>query len=324
MSKNIVVCCDGTQNEYSKCNSNIVKLYSFLERNNNQVTFYDPGVGTISTDIFGRFIGSKIGMLLGSAFGYGLTENIEDAYEYIMNRYEPGDRLYLFGFSRGAFTVRALAGMLHKVGILQKGSVNLIPYASKIYNTRNNDDIAKGFKETFSHECKLHFIGVFDTVASLGYFFGKKFFNAKLNPDVKYAYQAISIDEHRKKFPISLWNEETKNDNQIIEQVWFAGSHSDVGGGYKEDEASDFPLSWMLSKAEKCGLKLTGDYYTDLAPSTYSPILHESRTGFWKLWKEVKRKIPEGAKIHFSVLHRKKLDRNYKVELPNKYTEAHN
>jgi Uncharacterized alpha/beta hydrolase domain (DUF2235) len=96
--------------------------------------------------IFGRVLGQRIGKLLGVAFGIGITKNIEDAYRYLMDNFEPGDRLYLFGFSRGAFAVRCLAGMLHKVGLLQKGSGNLVPYASKIYNTLGNDTIAAGFK----------------------------------------------------------------------------------------------------------------------------------------------------------------------------------
>ena len=105
---------------------------------------------------------------MGKAFGAGLQQNIEDAYRYLMDRYQPGDKVFLFGFSRGAFTVRALAGMLFKCGLLQKGSNNLIPYASKIYNTPNNQNIAAGFKETYCHECKPYFIGVWDTVGSLG------------------------------------------------------------------------------------------------------------------------------------------------------------
>ncbi|MBL1277612.1 MAG: DUF2235 domain-containing protein [Ectothiorhodospiraceae bacterium] len=319
MGKNIIICCDGTGNEYGKNNTNVVNMYAPIIRNTDQMSYYDPGVGTFS--IFGRTIGKKFGVVLGNAFGYGLQANIEDAYEYLMNRYEPGDKLFLFGFSRGAFTVRALAGMLHKVGLLQKGSKNLIPYASKIYNIPDNDDIAMGFKATYSHECKPHFIGVWDTVASLGTIYGKKFFNAKTNPDVENYYQAIAIDEKRKKFPISLWDESTRAAHQTIEQVWFTGVHSDVGGSYEQRGLSNITLMWMLAAAENNGLKLHENWQEKIPPNPLDE-LHESRTNLWKLWPAVTRKIPEGAKIHKSVLTRQKEIENYNPTLPTDYKEV--
>ncbi|MFQ5881513.1 MAG: DUF2235 domain-containing protein [Candidatus Methylomirabilales bacterium] len=301
MPKNIVLCCDGTGNEYGQNNTNVVHLYELLIRDLGQIAFYDPGVGTF--DFLGRKVGKKVGILLGKGFGIGLQQNIEDAYEYLMNRFEPEDKLYLFGFSRGAFTVRALAGMLNKCGLLQKGSKNLIPYASKIYNTRDNDDIAAGFKETYCHECKPYFMGVWDTVASLGYFYGRRFFDATLNHDVTYGYQAVAIDEKRKKFPISLWDETKKAGHQTIEQVWFAGVHSDVGGWYDERDLSDIALQWMLEKAESKGLKLKGGWRKKLNLNP-TGVIHESRKGFWRLWRPAPREIPDGAPIHQSVIAR--------------------
>ena len=147
MSKNIVVCCDGTGNEYGSNNTNVVKLYEAIVRDADQVAFYDPGVGTLS--FLGRQLGRRVGRTLGKAFGAGLQQNIEDAYRFLMDRYEPGDKLFLFGFSRGAFTVRALAGMLNRCGLLQKGSLNLVPYASRIYNDRARHETAPGFKRTY-------------------------------------------------------------------------------------------------------------------------------------------------------------------------------
>ncbi len=319
MGKNIIICCDGTGNEYGKNNTNVVNMYTPIIRNTDQMAYYDPGVGTFS--VFGRTMGKKVGTLLGNAFGYGLQANIEDAYEYLMNRYEPGDKLFLFGFSRGAFTARALAGMLHKVGLLQKGSKNLIPYASKIYNTCDNDTIAEGFKATYSHECKPHFIGVWDTVASLGWFYGKKFFNAKVNPGVENYYQAIAIDEKRKKFPISLWDESNRAPNQTIEQVWFAGVHSDIGGSYEQRGLSSITLVWMLTAAETKGLRLSEGWKEQIHPDPLAK-LHNSRTGLWQLWPTVTRKIPEGAKIHKSVLLRKKAMEDYTPVLPYDYKEV--
>ena len=319
--KNIVICCDGTGNEYGPNNTNVVKLYQSVIRDTAQIAFYDPGVGTFS--YLGREFGRRAGILLGKAFGMGLQQNIEDAYRYLMDRYQAGDKVFLFGFSRGAFTVRALAGMLHKCGLLQKGSNNLIPYASKIYNKSNNQDIATGFKKTYCHECKPYFIGVWDTVGSMGWFGGRKFFDATLHEDVTYGYHAISVDEKRKKFPVSLWDEKRKSDRQMIEQVWFPGVHSDVGGSYAETGLSDIALVWMLKNAEQQGLRLKQGW-ADKLNLNPSDLIHESRTGLWRIWPRAVRRIPEGAKIHKSVFDRiNDSQTNYQPQnLPGNYTEV--
>ena len=319
MGKNIVVCIDGTGNEYGDNDTNVEKMYELVVRDKDQIAFYDPGVGTFS--VFGRTLGKEIGIILGKAFGVGLTENIEDAYSYLMDRFEPEDTLYLFGFSRGAFAVRCLAGMLHKVGLLQKGSSNLIPYASKIYNTRGNDAIANGFKKTYCNECKPHFIGVWDTVGSLGLFYGRQFFDDRLNEDVPNAYQAIAIDEKRKKFSVSIWDETALTPHQNVQQVWFAGVHSDVGGWYQERDLSNITLRWMLENAEKHDLRLKAGWRDGI---TGNPLgtMHKSRTGLWRIWPAVTREIPEGAKIYSGVLTRRaEPSANYKPQLPTKYTE---
>jgi uncharacterized protein (DUF2235 family) len=320
MGKNIIICFDGTGNEYGRINTNVVKVFETIKRDENQIAFYDPGVGTF--DFLGRTVGKEVGIILGKAFGAGLQQNIEDGYEYLMNRYEPGDKLFLFGFSRGAFTVRALAGMIHYFGILQKGSKNLIPYVSKMYNQKKIE-IADGFKQTFSHECKPYFIGVWDTVGSLGYIHGKQFFNTTLNGDIKYGYHAVAIDEKRKKFPVSLWDESKKEKGQVIEQVWFTGVHSDVGGGYAERGLSDIAFAWMMDKAVKCGVRLKEDWQKGLCQN-YSGKMHESRKGLWNIWDEVIREIPEGAKIHQSVLDRIEKEKYTLKNLPNKYKKVKN
>ena len=307
MGKNIIICCDGTGNEYGENNTNVVGAYEAFVRDQDQVAFYDPGVGTF--DVLGRTIGKKVGYLLGLGFGWGLEKNIEDAYAYLMDQYEPdnNDKIYLFGFSRGAFTARSLAGMLFKCGLLQKGSRNLLPYVSKIYNTRGNDYIAQGFKKTYCHECKPYFIGVWDTVASLGQIYGKRFFDAKLHGQIAFGYHAVSIDERRKKFPVNLWDETKKRPTQTIEQVWFAGVHSDVGGWYPERGLSDSALKWMLLKADAAGIRLRDgwDSKERINPDpTDKDSQHESREGFYRLWRKVQRTIPEDALIHHSVFER--------------------
>src|SRR5690349_17016475 len=159
MSKNIIICCDGTGNQFGEVNSNVVKLFTMLDKSaSDQVAFYDPGVGTMSDPNVITPWSKYFSKLLGLAFGRGLMRNITDAYSYLMEHYEVGDRIFLFGFSRGAFTARALAGMIYKVGILEKGCQNLIPYALRTYRisySRKNKGIASQFKATYSRDVKI-------------------------------------------------------------------------------------------------------------------------------------------------------------------------
>jgi len=316
MMKNIVVCCDGTGNEYGKENTNVVRLYNLIVKDNKkQIAFYDPGVGTYGAVGANTKIGSTFNKLLGMAFAYGLNKNIKDAYEYLMDNYRQGDKVFLFGFSRGAFTVRALAGMLHKCGLLEKGSKNLVPYAYRMYH-KGDTQIARGFKETFSRECKPHFIGVWDTVKSVGLIKPRKFPNATLNPDVSFGYHALAIDEKRSMFRPNLWDEPAAP-NQTIEQVWFSGVHSDVGGSYKEHELADITLRWMLDNAKSSGLlikeranKMSGDC---------TGKLHNSLLPIWWVLGWKKRTISPGAKIHSSVYNRmNKVDSYRPKNLPSK------
>ena len=172
--KNIVVCCDGTRGKYDTGdkNTNVVRLFESLGKDGErQISYYDPGIGTYSPlrSAIGRGVAKMLASVsgLGKA-GSGLNGNVKEAYKYLMESYEPEDKLYLFGYSRGAHTVRVLAGMLYKYGLLTKGSDNLIPYITRVYEDKGNDDTAAGFKSSFCRECKPHFIGVWDTVASVG------------------------------------------------------------------------------------------------------------------------------------------------------------
>ena len=180
--KNIVICCDGTGNEYGRNNTNVVETYALVEKDQAQVAYYDPGVGTGGWEYHEETGGLRA---MGDQMtGRGLQRNVEDAYRRLMQCYEGGDRVYLFGFSRGAFTVRSLAGMLHKCGLLDEGHENLVEYASRIYNTESNDDIAAGFRSTFGRDCPIGFIGVWDTVDSLVMNAGKRWHDHSLSPEV--------------------------------------------------------------------------------------------------------------------------------------------
>lgn len=303
MPRNIVICYDGTGNEFGPHNTNVVRTFQAIIRDRAQCGFYDPGVGTFS--FLGRTLGRRTGVLMGKLFGYGLRQNIEDGYRYLMDNYRNGDRVFIFGFSRGAYTARCLAGMLHKVGLLEAGSLNLIPYATRLYLGKENADIVAGFGRTYGRDCRPHLVGVWDTVASLGWFLGRRFPDDILNEDVIFGIQAVAIHEKRRKFPVSLWDETAVPEGQSIEQVWFTGVHSDVGGSYPERGLSDIALIWLIEQAEAQGLRLKEDWRAALSPDPLG-LRHESRIGFWRIWRPAERRIPPGAKIHESVRTRMK------------------
>ena len=319
--KNIAICCDGTGNEFGQNNTNVVETYLALDQDERQIAYYDPGVGT-----GGWEYNEERGQLRAmgdQATGHGLQKNVEDAYRFLANHYQEGDHVYLFGFSRGAFTARSLAGMIFKCGLLRAGQDNLIEYASKIYNTENNEGVASGFLEAFGRRCPIRCIGVWDTVESLVMNAGKRFHDATLNPEVSFGYHALAIDERREDFLPSPWDESRAIEGQTIEQVWFAGVHSDVGGWYDDRGLSNISLHWMLGKASAGGLRLTIPTEERLQPNPHGKG-HRSDTGFWRIRGRDARKIPEGARIHRSVTARMKNAANgYQPEnLPKKYDVA--
>ena len=326
MARNIIICCDGTGNAYGRRNSNVVKLFEALDLRDKsrQIAFYDPGLGTAPRPGAITYVRKKLSIAAGLAFGAGITANISDAYAYLMDEYQPDDRVFLFGFSRGAYTVRALSGLLHMCGLLQKGSNNLIPYALKLHRARAPDfEIAAGFKTTFSRECPLHFVGVWDTVKSVGLWDNLKSLDfLKLRtalpytyqmPDMKYGRHAISIDERRAHFRTNKWAPQNGDAHQ---QVWFAGVHSDVGGGYAETGLSDIALRWMLEGAVARDL-LVHDHSIENIVGDPLADAHESLKGAWYLagWKP--RTIPAGAWIHTSVQQRIQKRRDYTPTIPS-------
>ena len=304
--RKIIICCDGTGNEYGKNNTNVVETYALAKRSATQLTFYDPGVGTGGWAYNEE--NRSLRALTDKGTGAGLQKNVSDAYAYLTKVYEgpKKDRIFLFGFSRGAFTARALAGMLHKVGLLQRDADNHLEYAEKVYNQEDNPDVAAGFKATFCRPAPVHFIGVWDTVESLLLNEGKRWTSAGLNPEVSFGYHALAIDEKRKDFPPSLWDESKKTPGQTIEQVWFAGVHSDVGGYHEKRGLANISLHWMLDQAAAAGMevdtvRLKGNDYT---PSPHDES-QESYTSFWRLRGRHVRRIAEGSKVHSSVWKRR-------------------
>jgi uncharacterized protein (DUF2235 family) len=303
MPKNIVVCCDGTGNQFDRAKSNVIKLYKTLVCDDNQIAYYHPGVGTMGSRNALSWAGKLWTQVLGLAFGYGISDNVADAYQFLMRTYEPGDRLYVFGFSRGAYTARALCGMLHIVGLLTKGNEGLIPYAIRMIKAKRIDfAVAADFKKTFSRECKPHFVGMWDTVSSVGWVYNAvtfPFTRATKNPDFHIIRHAVSIDERRAFFPSNSFGE-AHDGNQDLMEVLFAGVHSDVGGSYPEPESqlSQIALRWMFGEATAAGLRIdparkahilgADGAYAKPDPTTKNQ--HESLHGLWwiaELWPKI-------------------------------------
>ena len=310
--RNLIVCCDGTGNEFGASNTNVVRLYGYLVKGPTlikrpdpvegptQLTYYDPGVGTLSPPNLMTQIGRFVARLWGLAFGLGITADIEEAYTFLMNNHQPGDRVFLFGFSRGAYTVRALAGMIHLCGLLPKGNDNLIRYVTKMYlhGTPNHKEDFKAFF-TGKNECKPHYVGVFDTVNSVSFFIPKVFPNSELNPDVRHGRHALSIDERRGMYEAFPWSPPPKDVDQEIKQVWFTGVHSDVGGGYPDSERglSDIALEWMLREAEAEGLVLLDKWEQNLKKNPEFPP-HNPLHPWWWMLPFRRRAIPKNADFH--------------------------
>ncbi|MES2801342.1 MAG: DUF2235 domain-containing protein [Bdellovibrionota bacterium] len=282
MSKNIVICCDGTGNQFGKNNTNVVHMFEALESNETQKIYYDPGVGTNSRRLI-RF-SQTLDKVIAMAFGLDLQKNVEDAYYYLMNNYEPGDDIFLFGFSRGAHTVRRLASVLEQVGLLHKGSDNMIFYAMQMYLDKKKDPTTEvsQFKKTFSRYCPVHFLGVWDTVSAESTLLLKPELDGKFSKEVKNAYHAVSIDEKRLNFPPNLWKKDSISSDQKVEEVWFSGVHSDVGGFYNERGLSDITLKWIADAATDAGLQVRSNAFHNLNrnPSAKS---FKSWKGIWLL-----------------------------------------
>ncbi len=288
MPKNIVICCDGTGNEIKSTLSNVLKLYRVLEKDENQRVYYHPGVGTIGLQsTWGRFK-QQVRGVFGLATGDGLDEDTLGAYRFLCETYESGDRVWLFGFSRGAYTVRVLAAFVHVIGLLRPDQSNLAGYALSAYkNASASNQRAEGKADAFLDEAwrfshvaggyliPIEFIGVWDTVASIIVPRQDKLLPdlqtlvfTRTNPSVRKFRQAISIDERRALFRLNRWIEPQKYRSdpfdpstavdQDIRQVWFAGAHGDVGGARPEEQSglSKFPLLWMIEQAQTAGLRV--------------------------------------------------------------------
>ena len=302
----IVICCDGTWNSADQeavngqlCVTNVLKIACRLKKATTagqlQIVYYDQGVGT----------GNALDRIVGGAFGDGLEANIHDAYRFLIANYEPGDKIYIFGFSRGAYTARSIAGMIRRCGILRRDKVREYPNAKKIYQTtrKAEDAEAAAFRQgaAIEPDTPIQCVGVWDTVGALGIplrAFGRQnkekyeFLDTRLSKAIKYAFHALAIDEHRGPFKPTLWDSDPV-EGQTVQQVWFAGAHSDVGGGYPEHSLSDITLDWMIDAATTAGLEFDPIVLAALKPDPPDPLqkAHDSKKGLYNVQPGLDRTV---------------------------------
>lgn len=338
--KNIVICLDGTGNQIEENLSNVLKLYRAVEKSNDQVVFYDQGVGTLGQKVSWGRLRQKLKNGLGLAFGLGLDDNVLKAYQFLVEHYRThkvqgsktpqGDKIFIFGFSRGAHTARVLAGLIYEIGILRPNQSHLSGAALTAYKQakqpiardESNEDVYEGEGANFrrvaaTHTAAIEFLGLWDTVSSVYVPNAKapwppltreKPPHTSVNPAVRIMRHALAIDEFRRMFRADHWaadqvfkpNSHSTGtpDPQDAAEMWFAGCHSDVGGGYKRKHSasSQFSLIWMLAEAQReAGLKVSkrmADYVTGVKPwsrnTTYlypapdvSAQVHTSLTSAW-------------------------------------------
>lgn len=388
MRKNIVLLLDGTSNQISQDRTNVLRLYQTMKKDENQLVYYDPGVGTFGGDGSWFRTASKAGEIWGLATGMGLDRNVKQAYRFLVENYSSGqrsvggergerDRIMIFGFSRGAYTARVLAGFIHAVGIMKVHNLNLLDYAYRAYKgvDERNDHEANSFKEVRLFERALdtdrppiRLLGLFDTVASViesgrwGPRLKSHAFTCR-NKSVESVLHAVAIDERRTMFQPQLWEPGQEfwgnpfNCNaarpQDLKEVWFAGGHGDVGGGYPEDQSAlaKVPLAWMIREAAKRGVLFRtqsvnaiahgkGGKGDQIAPDPFADS-HETLTFGWKPIEIIPRRKPplskrpsvlgvsipfgerrtisKGALLHRSVVLRKQAKDYWPANLPTDF-----
>jgi hypothetical protein len=301
---NLIVCCDGTWNTLNETDqgvpapTNVAKLYNGVVQDDQQLAYYHPGVGTN---------GGMLDHLAGGGTGAGLERNIMSAYQWLALRYRSGDRIFLFGFSRGAYTVRSLGGLLVHSGLLDLSDPSLAPAevwsrVQQVFDSYRKGRAFANRKGYAFHAAKpgapgaapmaVHFMGVWDTVGSLGIpqelsvlrFLGDpkryQFHDTRISPSILNARHAVALDEQRADFMPTLWTNIQRPSK--VKQMWFPGVHCDVGGGYAQTGLSDGALLWMLDEARACGLQIRDGVREQLRPDPLG-VLHDSRQGLFKL-----------------------------------------
>ncbi|MDT5019534.1 MAG: hypothetical protein QOI33_58 [Mycobacterium sp.] len=339
--KRIVLCFDGTSNQIGAGNlTNVAKLFEMLDKNNpaSQLAYYDPGVGTLAPAH--TSLPSTLALLFEQAFGIGLKHNVAQGYRYLMQHWRPGDAVYIFGFSRGAYTARALAGMLLRPGLLRSGSENLLPYAVEKYAINryftqdeyaNWAQFARAFcwrteneplfdtvkqnspNQVWHYAIPVAYLGLWDTVKAAGFLrFGNlRWPYTRALPNVARIRHAVSIDEQRRPYREYL----VERHPMGLEERWFAGVHADVGGTFPDHRLATIALKWVTDGVVD-ELAIDADTYrqqctvtTDFADA---PIHNNGK--LWYLVGRRKRPMAPDALLHPSVLQRRRDNPDY---LPN-------
>jgi uncharacterized protein (DUF2235 family) len=322
MAKRLVVCCDGTWNQPEQTShgiaapTNVAKVALAIAREDahgmSQRVHYEPGVGT-----------RRFERIRGGAFGFGLSRNVRNCYRFLVENYKPGDELFFFGFSRGAFTARSTVGLVRNSGILRDRDAGRIGEAYRLYRARADRTKPSGieaqlFRRMYSHpDTRITFVGVWDTVGSLGIPLRLpviarmwEFHDTDLSTWVDVACHALAIDERRKPFRPALWHQQADAPaSQELRQVWFTGVHSDVGGGYEDPSLAEIPLLWMVDRARSAGLEFVPDRLVLTAGGADDDLrhqgvhvmpsargrMHDSFTGVYPLLGSFERVLEKGG-----------------------------
>ncbi|MES1944109.1 hypothetical protein PC39_08339 [Salinisphaera sp. PC39] len=286
--RNLVIGCDGTWNETQMPpDTNVAKLLRALSAS-GQVQHYEEGVGTAHMEA-----------LPGGIYGQGLDRQILGAYRFLSNRFSDSEwpaernRIFIFGFSRGAYAARRLAGLVSRCGVPTEADD--VELAWRLYLNRDNDSMGDLKERGFLVDVPVAVLGVWDTVKTTT---DEDFDDHKLPDCVEHGYHAMAIDERRRFFRVLRWNKDDR-----VRQVWFAGVHSDIGGGYEETGLSDIALKWMIDCAYGHGLKFKASAVERFDPDPCGP-LHDSYTGIWKPFGARRRSIAKSALVHSSVRER--------------------
>jgi len=329
MTRRLIVCCDGTwQDLDTSYPTNVVKMAQAIklvgDRGIPQILYYDQGIGTKSIGIQHSII-DFLTRIVGGGLGLGIDQKIQTAYRFLCLNYQPGDEIYLFGFSRGAYTVRCLSGLIYNSGLLHRKFIRKIPQAYELYREKQNPDNApKGknaveFRQKYGQDVPIKALCCWDTVASLGipdivnwlklsekFNERYRFFDSTVNSTIEKAIHAVAIDELRKAFDVTLMENSSKRSSDQVKEVWFPGVHGSVGGGEQKNRGlSDAALLWMMEEVEKLGLDLDKSSVEEPIKPDYKTFFDNQPQSFYRLAKINIREIPGNFEdLHASVKQR--------------------
>lgn len=314
--KNLIILFDGTSNRAENKDGDVKGLETnvrkcvdiFVDNGDSQFTWYDEGVGT-----------DWVGDVGGMAFGLGVNKNLKQGYEQLVRWYEPGDKIFILGFSRGAYTARALAGVIDEVGVvdfkrwcdiegkkgkhrhLRKAADDAFDVCRAAQKRANRVAQAEAFKQKYSHaDSKVEMIGAWDTVGALG--LQGEWHDIGQTKTTKAIYHALAIDEYRKTFlPDMVERLNNPDADQTVEEVWFVGCHSNIGGGYAGEGLSNIPLHWIVNKAKAHGAIVDNNALNNHKRAVCHEIRMSHKEGVTKILPEQARDIPPGSTMHWTV-----------------------